>query len=74
MLVSLYQKLFKKTVIANENQTDLSLGYTHISFDASVMPNGHIGIGMHDITNKVKKNIVVEKLVDSALQKAKWLH
>jgi len=30
--------------------------YTKISFDASIMPNGNLGIGMYDITNKIKKN------------------
>lgn len=55
-LQAVYQKLFQKNIIVNESQTDLSLGYTHISFDASVMPNGYVGIGMHDITNKTKKH------------------
>ena len=55
-LKTLYGKIFNKTLITNEDQTDLSLGYTHISFDASIMPNGNVGIGMHDITNKIRKH------------------
>ena len=30
--------------------------YTKISFDASIMPNGDLGIGIYDITNKIKKH------------------
>ena len=54
-MISLINRFFSKKVQVN-NQKDLSLGYTHISFDASVMPNGFVGIGMHDITNTVRKH------------------
>jgi len=51
MIKTLLNKIFSRYKINTKNKMDISTKYTHISFDASIMKNGNLGIGMYDITN-----------------------